>query len=102
MSMDGIPKIGKVGGLEELAPGRRPAAPDGAGKFADSLQEAIRQVDDLQRDSETAQATFAAGGEIDLHDVLIRIEEAELAFKTMMEVRNKLVDAYHEVMRLGG
>jgi flagellar hook-basal body complex protein FliE len=65
------------------------------------LKDAIASVDHLQRDSEAAQASFARGEAPDLHDVLIRIEEAEVAFKTMMEVRNKLVDAYREIMRMG-
>ncbi len=96
--MSVIDGIGKIGGFEEL-PGARTGRGAGAA-FADALEQAIRDVDRLQKDSEAAQAAFASGEEIDLHDVLIKIEEAELAFKTMMEVRNKLVDAYREVMRM--
>ena len=43
---------------------------------------------------------FAMGREIDLHTVLLQVEKADLSFKTMMEVRNKLLDAYREVMRI--
>ena len=100
--MDPIQNIGKIGGLEEI-----PSAPSGRGPsdsgsvFAETLKDAILSVDRLQKESESAQASFARGEEIDLHDVLIKIEEAEVAFKTMMEVRNKLVDAYREIMQLG-
>jgi len=101
--MNPIDKLPPIHGLRELelprtAPG--PAAGAGAG-FSASLRQAIESVDRLQRESETAQAAFAGGAEVDLHDVLIKVEEAELAFKTMMEIRNKLVDAYREIMRMG-
>lgn len=102
MAIDGIPKIGSFsgpGGVE--APGApAPSRKDGA-DFGGILKDAIRSVDRLQQESETAQASYARGDDVDLHDVLIRIEEAEVAFKTMMEVRNKLVEAYREVMRMG-
>ena len=95
--MEPIPQIGPIGGLEEV---RRPT-PAGGPSFAETLEETIRAVDELQKESEAAQASYARGEDVELHDVLIKIEEAELAFKTMMEVRNKLVDAYREIMRMG-
>lgn len=101
--MSDIPKIGPIGGLGEL-PGvagtARPAEPVGK-KFAESLKNAIDEVDQVQKDSAAAQIDYVRGEEVDLHDVLIKIEEAEIAYKAMMEVRGKLVDAYREVMRLG-
>lgn len=72
-----------------------------ADAFGDKLKDAVSAVDSLQKDSEAAQRAYASGEEIDLHDVLIKVEEADLAFKAMMEVRTKLVDAYREVMRMG-
>jgi flagellar hook-basal body complex protein FliE len=99
--MSDIPAIGPVGGLQELPQATGSSGKTSGPSFGQALREAIESVDHLQKESESAQASFARGEEIDLHDVLIRIEEAEVAFKTMMEVRNKLVDAYREVMRMG-
>ncbi len=103
--MDPLSTIPRIGPITGPGGAERPASPgkaaDGAPSFTDALRDAIRSVDGLQRESETAQASFARGEDVDLHDVLIKIEEAEVAFKTMMEVRNKLVDAYREVMRMG-
>lgn len=100
--MNEIGPIGPVGGLSELTQKPGAARSEGAGpSFGETLKDAIASVDHLQKDSEAAQASFARGEEVDLHDVLIRIEEADVAFKTMMEVRNKLVDAYKEIMRMG-
>lgn len=99
--MDPIHKIGPVGPTPEIQGIGGPSETKSGG-FADSLREAINSVDGLQKSSEAAQLAYARGdGDVDLHDVLIKIEEAEVAFKTMMEIRNKLVDAYREIMRMG-
>jgi flagellar hook-basal body complex protein FliE len=97
-AVEGIPALPPIQELRESSGSAR--AP-GRGGFAEMLHEAIDAVDRLQHDSAAAQAAYARGEPVDLHDVLIRIEEAELAFKTMMEIRNKLVEAYREVMRMG-
>lgn len=97
--MDSIPKIGPIQGIQELQ--RTKTTGSEGPSFSDTLKEAIVSVDELQKESEAAQLAFARGEEIDLHDVLIKVEEAEVAFKTMMEIRNKLVEAYREVMRMG-
>jgi flagellar hook-basal body complex protein FliE len=99
--MDPIPQIGRLTGLEELARADGPRPRDGVSDFADTLKEAVLAVDELQKDSESAQLAFARNEDVDLHDVLIKVEEAEIAFKAMMEIRNKLVDAYKEIMRMG-
>lgn len=100
MNVNGIPPIGKIGGLEELRPtDPTPRAEQG---FGEILQDAVKDVDGLIRESESAQTAYTRGEEVDLHDVLIKIEEADVAFRALMSVRNKLVDAYKEVMRLAG
>jgi len=95
-----IPKIGKIGGLTELP---EPAARSRGlgGGFAATLKDAVNEVDMLQKSSEAAQRDFAEGKEVELHEVLIKVEEAEIAFRTMMAVRTKLVDAYREILRMG-
>ena len=99
--MDPIHKIGPIGFPQEI-PGIDGPSGGKHGGFGESLREAILSVDELQKSSEAAQLAYARkDGNVDLHDVLIKIEEAEVAFKTMMEIRNKLVDAYREIMRMG-
>ena len=95
-TIDGV-QIGALGEAVRKAP-----RADGGAKFTEALKQAISEVDDLQQAGEAAQESFARGEPIELHDVLIRVEEAEIAFKTMMEVRNKLVTAYQDIMRMGG
>ena len=100
--MEAIPKIGKIAGLEEIARTSASRASDGGSAFADTLKNAVEDVAALQRESDAAQTAYAHQADVDLHDVLIKVEEAEIAFKTMMEVRNKLVSAYQDILRMGG
>ncbi len=98
--MDGVRPVAPAGDVADIA--RSAAGPSrGRPSFGELLEEAIASVDRLQREGEAAQAAFARGEEVDLHDVLLKVEEAEIAFKTMMEIRNKLVEAYREIMRMG-
>jgi len=99
--MDSSFKIGGPGGPDILPLDRVEKTRTSASGFADSLKQALNAVDELQHDSEAAQIAYSRNDDVELHDVLIKIEEAEVAFKTMMEIRNKLIDAYREVMRMG-
>jgi len=77
-------------------------APDQASgpSFGDTLAKAVSDVDGLQKDAQQSVQDFAAGKVDNVHDVMIAMEKAELSFKFMMTARNKLVDAYREVMRM--
>ena len=98
--MEGIRKIEGLDGAADLLRGEKPSPTEGA-SFADALEGAVNRVDDLQKKAESSTAAFARGEEIDLHNVLLDVREAEIAFKAMVEVRNKLVDAYREILRMG-
>lgn len=80
----------------------RPAAPgEGAGpSFKDALMNQIEQVNRLQRDAEMAIEDFAAGRRTDVDRVLIAKQKADLAFQTLLQVRNKLVAAYEEIKQM--
>lgn len=91
------------GGIAPVGPGGVPAAkPDAAdGKsFKDILAESIDQVNRLQQESEKAQAAFATGQTDNVEEVMTAVRKAELAFKTLMQIKNKLVDAYDELQRM--
>ncbi len=68
--------------------------------FQDVLRETIRDVDKLQHDAETAIKKMAVGESDSVAEVMTAVEKADLAFRTLMQVRNKLVDAYEELMRM--
>ena len=77
-----------------------PAAKAGQGSFADSLAEAIQAVDKTQADADRESARLAMGGG-NLHETALALEKADLSIRVATKVRNRLVDAYQEIMRMG-
>ena len=70
------------------------------GGFADLLADAVGKVNTGQEEAGSMVKRFASGEEVELHEVLIAVERADLSFRTMMQVRNRLIDAYREIMRM--
>jgi len=69
--------------------------------FAQVLQNSIAQVNQQQQQAEAMAASFAAGdNSANLHEVMISLQKANLSFQEMVQVRNKLVTAYHDVMNM--
>lgn len=80
-------------------PAEPPTQPPG-GSFADLLGDAVQRVREMQAESDSGLRRLLAGEPVDLHRVLLAGEQAGLASELMVAVRNKLVDAYQEVMRI--
>ncbi|GHU07193.1 flagellar hook-basal body complex protein FliE [Betaproteobacteria bacterium] len=73
----------------------------GGTDFAHVLKNTIDQVNQTQQEAEDMAAKFAAGdGNANLHEVMISLQKANLSFQEMVQVRNKLVTAYHDVMNM--
>ena len=68
--------------------------------FGQTLQAALGQVSDLQQKAGEQTRAFAAGQTSDIHSVMIASEQASVALQLTAQVRNKIVDAYQEVMRM--
>ena len=69
--------------------------------FAQVLQNSIDQVNQTQQQAEAMAANFAAGdNSANLHEVMASLQKANLSFQEMVQVRNKLVTAYHDVMNM--
>lgn len=79
--------------------GTTPGEPDSK-KFSSLLNEAMNEVDQAQKASDEQISKVLSGDVQDVHTAMIAMQKAELSFQMMMQVRNKLVDAYHEVMRM--
>lgn len=77
-------------------------APEAAGKgsFAEFLNESLKKVNDLQTEADRAIEGLASGESKNVHDTMIAIEKANLSFNMMIQVRNKLLQAYEEIMRM--
>lgn len=74
--------------------------PSNEGFFEKMLQESMEEVNNLQVQAEQAIEDLATGQSEDLHKTMILMEKAELSLKLMIQVRNKLLDAYQEIMRM--
>ena len=72
----------------------------GSEKFTSLLNEAMNEVDQAQKASDEQISQVVSGDVQDVHTAMIAMQKADLSFQMMMQVRNKLVDAYHEVMRM--
>ncbi|MCM3356936.1 MULTISPECIES: flagellar hook-basal body complex protein FliE [unclassified Psychrobacillus] len=68
--------------------------------FGDFLQSAINSVNDTQKASDVATNKLISGGNIELHEVMIASQKASIALNATLEVRNKVVEAYQEIMRM--
>ena len=68
--------------------------------FADHLKASLATANVLQHQSGTAQQELASGRNGNIHETLIAMNKASVSFKMVMEVRNKIISAYQEVMRM--
>jgi flagellar hook-basal body complex protein FliE len=86
----------------EVAAPAAPAAPaaKAGGSFATVLEDSLTEVNRLQQKADASITELATGGKAGLHETMIAMEQASVSFKLMMQVRNKIVEAYQEVMRI--
>jgi flagellar hook-basal body complex protein FliE len=68
--------------------------------FGEALEHAISTVEETNRAADKAALDYVSGRGGDLHNVMIAMEKADLTFQTMVQVRNRLLDAYREIMRM--
>ena len=68
--------------------------------FADQLKNAVAEVDGLQANREEMVEKMVTGEATEVHDVMIAAKESQLAFELLLEIRNKLLESYQEIMRM--
>ena len=68
--------------------------------FADALQTAVGKVNDTQVAADTAVEKLQTGETRNLHEVMISMEKADISMRLLLQVRNKVIDAYQEIMRM--
>ena len=73
---------------------------DESGQFVETLKNAINNVEHLHDEAEHAIRELASGDDQNIHSTMIAMEKAEISFKLMMQVRNKIVAAYEEISRM--
>jgi flagellar hook-basal body complex protein FliE len=68
--------------------------------FADTLNHAINSVNEMQKIADTKTNELATGQNTNVAEVMIAMEKADIALRTLVGVRNKIIDAYQEVLKM--
>jgi flagellar hook-basal body complex protein FliE len=68
--------------------------------FGDTLQQALGEVSDVQDSANEIVAAYLRGDQVELHQVMAATEEAGIALELLVEVRNKLTEAYRSVINM--
>ncbi|MGB7327892.1 MAG: flagellar hook-basal body complex protein FliE [Rubripirellula sp.] len=72
----------------------------GSDSFASMLGDQVKNVNSMQIDANDMVHTMLTGGEVNEAEVLTAVQKADLAFRMLLQVRNKLVEAYREVQQI--
>ena len=72
----------------------------GGGSFSDILKDSIEKVGQLEKEANEQTEKLASAGTQDVHNTMIAVSKADLSFQLMMQIRNKIIDAYQEIMRI--
>lgn len=70
------------------------------GEFKALLENSLKELNDVNAAADKTIEQIAQGEVKDMHQVMLAVEKANLTFSTMMQIRNKLLDAYKEVMQM--
>lgn len=95
-----IARVGDIGKVLPLNPQGTEKVASDDGSFPSVLEKFVTDVNSLQNKASESIEKLATGEISDVHQVMIAVEEAGTAMEFMLEIRNKIVDAYQEVMRM--
>jgi flagellar hook-basal body complex protein FliE len=68
--------------------------------FSDILKESISKVSELEKEADEQTQKLVKNETQDVHSTMISVQKADLSFQMMMQIRNKIIDAYQEIMKL--
>lgn len=82
--------------IEKISSQRR----DSVQNFGDFLKAALNKVNQTQLEAEQITKDFVLGNDVELHQVILATEKAELALQLTIQIRNKVIEAYQELMKM--
>jgi flagellar hook-basal body complex protein FliE len=99
LSVGGMGSLGPTKGFEGVGAigGGTAGSPS---KFGEVLTQAIERADNRVAEANTAVDDLVSGKSVSSHDVMIRVEEAHLALQWTIQLRNRALEAYQEIMRM--
>lgn len=100
MNISSISQIGFGKEMERTELGGEASASSSSGSFMKELNSSMKDVNTMLAQADMANQEIAIGKNENLHSAMIATEKAETALKYLVQVRNKIMDAYREVMRM--
>lgn len=102
MKIGGIPSLGGVKLSPELERALKSSSPQKADtqSFGEMLKEKIQDVDDTQKAADVAIQDIATGKSRNIHEAVLAMEMADTSLRMAVTVRNKVIEAYQEIMRM--
>lgn len=94
--------IGQLRSTAEVASGKTAATTNADGAdFSQALANALKDVSQAQQNAQAMAQDFSSGNtDVNLQDVMVNLQKANLSFQQMVQVRNKLVTAYQDIMNM--
>ncbi len=95
-----VSPINPIEPIKPISPEANQVANKGGADFKKILENAINKVNDTVSNAEKLSNDFATGKTSDIHSVIIAAEKADIMLQLTNEVKNKIVEAYREIMRM--
>ncbi len=105
MSVDSIASVANIAGVENLAAldptqAAAAAAPTQSGGFSQMVSRGLDEVNTQLMSTQTDLQQLAVGDVQNLHQVMIHMEEARMSFQLLMQVRNRVLETYQDLMKM--
>ncbi len=97
MDINAISSIGSLTNIDKTQPQK---AVSGLDQVAESFGQVLDSLNTSQQETDGLISKLSTGQDVDLHQVMIASEENDVNFRVALAIRDKLVDAYREVMRM--
>ena len=93
-------QVQAIGAITANLPLAKPSTVATGESFGDLLSQALNDLNQVQTHADNLVQQLAAGGDVELHDVMIAQEQANVSFQLAVQVRNRVLEAYQEIMRM--
>jgi flagellar hook-basal body complex protein FliE len=100
MNIEPVPSLGMHDEIAPAAPARAGLPPAGGPVFMQRVTEGLQEVNTQLLASQVDLQRLAAGEADNVHDIMVRLEESRIALQLMLQVRNRVLEAYQDVMRM--
>lgn len=97
-----IPPIGSntIPSIQKIDSAQKPSASNSTQQISQSFEDMLTSLNQSQQQSDNLMEQLARGEDVDLHTVMIGLEENNVNFNVAIGIRDKLVEAYREIMRM--